>query len=182
VAGISYGQAVGRAAALKCPRCGRGDLFRRWLAMHTRCPDCGLLYERAPGFFLGSTYLNYGFVSVTLIAMYMGLHFGLGLSNAVLTAPLVAYCVVVPLILFRYARAWWTATSTRRAWKRTTRCRRKRRDRSPGIAIPGSAKFARSAILRTGCCLSARCGDTLCIFPSALEFRFRDASPAESVP
>ncbi|MDP1797377.1 MAG: hypothetical protein Q8K78_07845, partial [Planctomycetaceae bacterium] len=59
--------------------------------------------------FLGSTYMNYGFTTLSLTALYMGLHYGLGISNAVLAPILLTYCVVVPLIVFRYARAWWLA-------------------------------------------------------------------------
>lgn len=77
--------------------------------MHPRCSHCDLKYERAPGYFLGSTYVNYGFVALTMTIMYVGLHFGAEISNTILTPPLIAYCVVVPLILFRYARAWWLA-------------------------------------------------------------------------
>ena len=77
--------------------------------MFPECSNCHLRYERAPGYFLGSAYVNYGFVALSLTAMYMGLHFGAGISNRVLTPPLVAYCVIVPLILFRFARSYWLA-------------------------------------------------------------------------
>lgn len=106
---LSYPTLLGRALRLKCPRCGRGKLFTGLLAMAHHCPECGFVFERAPGYFLGSAYLNYGFMALTLTAMYMGLHFGLGYSNDVLAIPLGLYCVVMPLILFRYARAWWLA-------------------------------------------------------------------------
>lgn len=106
---ITYETAVFRARRLRCPRCGEGPLYRSWFTMHERCPHCGLQYERAPGYFLGSAYINYGFVAITLTAMYVGLHFGAEISNQILTPPLVAYCIIVPLALFRHARAWWLA-------------------------------------------------------------------------
>jgi len=39
-----------------CPRCGEGRMFRRWLKVVDRCPNCGLDYEFAapddgPAFF-----------------------------------------------------------------------------------------------------------------------------------
>ena len=106
---ITYETAASRALRLRCPRCGEGPLFRKWLMMHDCCEHCGLKYERAPGYFLGSAYVNYGFISITLTAMYMGLHFGAEISNQILTPPLLIYCTVVPLVLFRHARAWWLA-------------------------------------------------------------------------
>lgn len=77
--------------------------------MHERCPNCSLKYERAPGYFLGSTYVNYGFMALTTTAMYMGLHYGAEFSNEVLAIPLSIYCLTMPIILFRYARSWWLA-------------------------------------------------------------------------
>ena len=106
---ISYGNAVSRAVRLRCPRCGEGKLFRNWFTMHPTCHHCHLRYERAPGYFLGSTYVNYGFIALTMTVMYMGLHFGAEISNQWLAGPLIAYCTVVPLILFRHARSWWLA-------------------------------------------------------------------------
>lgn len=109
MAGISYGMAASRAARLRCPRCGEGALFCGLLTMHQSCGQCGFVYQRDPGYFLGSTYINYGFTSLTLTVLYIVLHFGYGLSNQLLAAPLVSYCVIVPLVMFRYARAWWLA-------------------------------------------------------------------------
>ncbi len=106
---LTYSVAQSRALRLRCPHCGEGKLFRGLITMHHQCEHCGLVFERAPGFFLGSAYVNYGFTTLSLTALYMGLHYGLEISNAVLAVPLLAYCIVIPLVLFRYARAWWLA-------------------------------------------------------------------------
>jgi uncharacterized protein (DUF983 family) len=47
-----------------CPRCREGAIFRAplwrgYLAMHERCPVCGLKFEREPGYFLGALYFSY---------------------------------------------------------------------------------------------------------------------------
>jgi uncharacterized protein (DUF983 family) len=106
---LTYSLAQSRALRLRCPRCGEGKLFRGLMTMHHHCDHCGYVFERAPGYFLGSTYMNYGFTTLSLTALYMGLHYGLDISNAALAIPLLAYCALVPLIIFRYARAWWLA-------------------------------------------------------------------------
>ena len=106
---INYGTAVSRALRLRCPRCGEGKLFRNGFTMHPQCHHCHLRYERAPGYFLGSAYVNYGIIALTLTVMYMGLHFGAGISNQWLAGPLIAYFTLVPLFLFPYARSWWLA-------------------------------------------------------------------------
>ena len=107
--GISYSTALSRGWTLRCPRCGQGPLFRNLFVMHRNCRHCGFVYERAPGFFLGSAYINYGFTGISLAILYMSLHFGAGLSNRVLTIPLAAYFVTVPFLLFPFARSLWLA-------------------------------------------------------------------------
>ena len=49
-----------RGFALRCPRCGRGDLFSRWFTMVDRCPRCGLPFERGEGYWLGAIAVNLG--------------------------------------------------------------------------------------------------------------------------
>ncbi len=100
---------IGRAMRLRCPRCGQGRLFAGWFRMAERCGHCHLKYERAPGYFLGSTYISYAMTVVVLTVTYVALHFGAGLSNRQLTGPLVTFCVVFPMLLFRHSRALWMA-------------------------------------------------------------------------
>lgn len=38
-----------RGWARRCPACGEGPVFRKWLAMHDRCPACGLKYLNDQG-------------------------------------------------------------------------------------------------------------------------------------
>jgi len=103
------GTLIRRALRLRCPRCGAGRLFTGWFTMPERCSECRLKYERAPGYFLGSTYINYGATAVILLFSYLALHDGLHLTNEQLAKPLVAICVLFPLWAFRYARALWLA-------------------------------------------------------------------------
>ena len=103
------GTLIKRALQLRCPRCGQGRLFTGWFSMPERCSECRLKYERAPGYFLGSTYINYGATAVILLLGYLVLHDGFGLTNRQLAKPLVAICVLFPLWAFRYARALWLA-------------------------------------------------------------------------
>lgn len=103
----SLGTLLLRGLRLRCPRCGQGKLFRGWFSMHERCPQCRLKYERAPGYFLGSAYINYGITAFVLTVGYVGLHFGAGVQNEYVVPPLAAFCLLFPLFFFRYARALW---------------------------------------------------------------------------
>jgi len=37
--------------------------------MHDRCPNCGLLYNREPGYFLGAMYIGYGLAIAVIFAL-----------------------------------------------------------------------------------------------------------------
>jgi hypothetical protein len=105
----SFVQLLMRAMRLRCPRCGEGKLFTGLFDMPADCPQCRLRFERAPGYFLGSIYINYGVTAVTLMFGYFLLHSALKYTNRQLAAPLVGFCVVFATFFFRYARALWLA-------------------------------------------------------------------------
>ena len=106
---LELGTALSRAFRLRCPRCGGGKLFYGLMKMHGRCRECGFVYQREPGYFLGSAYINYGITALTLTIAYVVLRFWAGYSDRVIAGPLVAFCVLFPLFFFRYARSLWLA-------------------------------------------------------------------------
>ncbi len=75
--------------------------------MHERCSECNLKYERAPGYFLGSAYINYGLTAIIITASYIGFHFIGRVPNGQLAPWLVGFCVLFPLSFFRFARGLW---------------------------------------------------------------------------
>jgi uncharacterized protein (DUF983 family) len=98
---------MGRAWRLRCPRCGQGVLFRSWFRMRSQCDWCGLVYEREPGFFLGSVYVNYGLTAVLTTVIYFSLLAGDVASPDTLLWCMVAFCVLFPILFFRHARSLW---------------------------------------------------------------------------
>jgi uncharacterized protein (DUF983 family) len=96
-----------RALRLRCPRCGEGMLFRGWFRMRPRCDWCGLIYEREPGFFLGSIYVNYGLTAVLTTAAYFLNFVTEAVSEEWILVLLAAFCVLFPAWFFRYARSLW---------------------------------------------------------------------------
>jgi uncharacterized protein (DUF983 family) len=103
-----YFKLVGRALRLVCPVCGRGPLFRGLLSMHETCPQCGAKFEREPGFFLGSIYINYGITAVATLVGYLAMMF----SNVPKEewqrfAILISVAIILPLLLHRHARSLW---------------------------------------------------------------------------
>src|SRR5262245_60179424 len=96
----------------RCPRCREGAIFRLpvwrgYLAMHERCPVCGLKFEREPGDFLGAMYVSY-LVSVPPVLVLLRVLWrvlGWRFDLAVLGA-FVAYLPAVPVVT-RAARVVW---------------------------------------------------------------------------
>lgn len=103
------GRLVLRALALVCPRCGRGRMFKGLFGMHPRCAECGLGFEREPGFYLGSIYVNYGLTSLTTTVGYIVLRFGYDISTRTLLIGFSLFCLLFPILFFRHARALWLA-------------------------------------------------------------------------
>jgi uncharacterized protein (DUF983 family) len=95
-----------------CPRCRQGPIYRLplwrgFLAMHERCPVCGLKFEREPGYFLGALYFSYamsippGLLLVLLLWRITRWPFDL-----VMLCAFLAYLPLVPPVT-RWARVLW---------------------------------------------------------------------------
>ena len=98
---------LARALRLRCPRCGQGELFVRRFAMHERCPVCDLRFEREQGYFIGAIYVNYAFTVVACAAAVFAIDATVGASLRVELAIVLPLAVLVPLVLFRYAKSLW---------------------------------------------------------------------------
>ena len=103
----SLGQAFSRGIRLKCPMCSKGRLFDGFVRMQKNCSVCAFHFERGPGYFLGSTYINYGVTTLLTTWTYIVLRFGFEISKPVLIPALAAFCVIFPVLFFRYARSLW---------------------------------------------------------------------------
>jgi Protein of unknown function (DUF983) len=77
--------------------------------MHDRCPACGRRFNRAPGYFLGSIFFNYGVTAVLVVVTYFSLYFSETLTGTPLLATTTAFILLFPLWFFRYARTLWIA-------------------------------------------------------------------------
>lgn len=60
----------GRAARLRCPNCGGGDVFRRFGELRPDCPTCGMQLDRGESdYFLGAYLFNLVAVELLFAAM-----------------------------------------------------------------------------------------------------------------
>lgn len=102
-----------RGLVKHCPRCGGGHLYRGWFHMEERCPTCGYLFEREPGFFVGAYFINFGIVEGFLFLMLM-VFIGWKDQNpdAGMALPIVLGLLIGllgPLVFYPYSRTIWSA-------------------------------------------------------------------------
>lgn len=88
-------------------------MFSGLFRTRENCPNCGLKFEREPGYFLGSIYLNYGITALVSTVTWVVLRFGYDLPAKPVMAGLLAFCILFPTLFFRYARALWLALDLR---------------------------------------------------------------------
>jgi uncharacterized protein (DUF983 family) len=92
---------------LRCPRCQRGRVFRGLFAMNDPCPECGLIFQREEGTFLGAMYVSYVLANIFMISTFFCLCWLLDWGE--ITTFFVTLALYVPLIplVFRYSRVMW---------------------------------------------------------------------------
>ena len=95
-----------------CPRCRQGPIYRTplwrgFLNMHERCPNCGMQFEREQGYFVGAMYFSYllSIPPCLLIALALWRITGWGFDTVML-ATFVTYLPFVPAVT-RFARVLW---------------------------------------------------------------------------
>lgn len=108
-----WGTLLRRGLTKKCPRCGGGHVYDSWFRMKERCPTCGLLFEREPGFFVGAYLINFAIAEGLLFVLIMGFvfwkdqHPEAGVTGPVVMAVFLG--VVAPLLFYPFSRTIWSA-------------------------------------------------------------------------
>lgn len=107
-----WGAHLGRALRRRCPNCGGGPLFRRWIVMSTRCPQCHLLTDRGePDYFLGSYVINFVVAEFTIAFSALGAILWLwpDVDWNLVKWGLMATIIPVPIVFYPWARTLWLA-------------------------------------------------------------------------
>lgn len=78
----------------KCPRCGEGALFERWVKPHERCSHCRLLYQRN----YGDTWMFTNLMDrVPLLFGIAAVYFGFRATNWMIGAAFLA-AMLIPFV------------------------------------------------------------------------------------
>ena len=96
----------------RCPRCLIGSIFPSTFLgaiglMNVRCSQCGLLFLREAGYFLGAMYVSYGLGVLTVLPVGVLLAVVLAWHLAIVI-PLVIFQTILSMPLFlRFSRVIW---------------------------------------------------------------------------
>lgn len=86
---------------LVCPACRRGRMYRNLQDLNERCPECGVVFERQDGEFLGAMVVAYTVLALVVIGGYFLVQAVADLSA---TAHIVIWSAVSLLLLVFFYR------------------------------------------------------------------------------
>ena len=107
----SRGTIMWRGMTRRCPRCGSGKIFRRWMTIVSDCPKCSLHFERESGYWVGAQAINFICTGGALI-LAGSILFAFQVPNiniAVTLAVLAPIAVFVPIIGYPLSKSLWMA-------------------------------------------------------------------------
>ncbi|MEO6301714.1 MAG: DUF983 domain-containing protein [Bacteroidia bacterium] len=99
----------------KCARCHKGKVFeknnpysfRNGLTMRNECSECGLKYEKEPGFFYGALYVNYALSSGMFIVLYLSDAIWIHMETWLLLTLVTSAIIGLYPFTCRWGRLFW---------------------------------------------------------------------------
>ena len=106
-----WARQLARGLRCRCPRCGSGGLFRRWLQMLPRCPRCGLAFEGEEGDWTGALVINFALTGVVFVLVLVALVAATApdIPVGLLLAVLVPIVALAPVVFYPVSRTVWVA-------------------------------------------------------------------------
>ena len=109
--GESRGKIMWWGFTRRCPRCGSGHLFRRYLTMVPDCPRCNLHFEREPGYFAGALAIN-----IMATGGLFTISFVIALALTIPEIPVVPLLLILipialfgPIVFYPFSKTIWIA-------------------------------------------------------------------------
>jgi uncharacterized protein (DUF983 family) len=111
VVGLTTGVVLKRGFRRRCAVCGQKKLFRRWVIMVEQCPRCSFRFQREPGQWLGSWFLNICLAQLVVVGILVA-----GVVAGSPRPPILALSIAAglaaclfPIWFFPYSRTIWVA-------------------------------------------------------------------------
>ena len=104
---LSGWRLTARAVALRCPKCGVGQIFDSRFRMRVSCPACGVVFWKSEGEWLGPGVVDYSVATASgLVAWALLVLLGASAIAQLAFASLAA--VIIAAALSRWSRSFWT--------------------------------------------------------------------------
>lgn len=98
-----------RAAGRRCPRCGRGRVFRSYFKMNPKCAGCGAVFWVDEGEWLGPFVLDYACATGAAIVVWAALELLAPRLGLIPEMILLGVVVIASLLSsFPWTRSLWT--------------------------------------------------------------------------
>ncbi|MEW4565205.1 DUF983 domain-containing protein [Bremerella sp. JC770] len=98
---------LGRSFLLRCPCCGQGRVAKSWFWSPSACGQCGTVFEREPGFYLGAIFISCAIATVAAAIVVVVLTLGDLASREIALALGLGLGLSIPLVFFPWARSFW---------------------------------------------------------------------------
>lgn len=99
-------QLLWRALILRCPKCGKGKLYRHLYTMYDACPVCGWRFEREQGYWTGAMAVNL-VITEFLIAFAVVPLALIGVPAAPLLIVGIPVTIALPFVFYRHSKSFW---------------------------------------------------------------------------
>ena len=98
---------LGRCLKLLCPACGRASIVERPFNLKHRCTDCGVIFKREEGFFVGAIMANVVATEVLIVVVYFFCLLFTKFDESVTLTILFVVGVTFPLAFYHHSWALW---------------------------------------------------------------------------
>lgn len=98
-------------ARRRCPRCSWAHIFDGYWTLADSCPNCGMWYERDPGYWLGAMIINLAVTIGLFLLVFVGLTMALwpNVPWTELLIATVALNLIVPVLFYPLSKTLFVA-------------------------------------------------------------------------
>jgi uncharacterized protein (DUF983 family) len=105
----SIGTLIGRALRRQCPVCGHSGIWKNFLTIKDECPNCGYVFARESGYFLGAYALNLIVAEAIAMAVLVALLVRTDWEWWVIELIVIPLAIALPILFFPFSRSLWMA-------------------------------------------------------------------------
>jgi uncharacterized protein (DUF983 family) len=102
-------ETLSRGARLRCPVCGIARVFETPFRVRHHCPECGALFQREDGFFVGAIMINVVTTEAVVMAVAALCMLIFSASGTLLLTLLFAVGLLFPVAFYHHSWSLWLA-------------------------------------------------------------------------